>query len=158
MNHKLALSSYDVLCFQETWFNDSTNTALLIANTSYGIYRRDRSSFVRNQKQKGGGVAILYSDSLNVQPLDLPNAELEIQCIRLSSIIVLNLYLPPYVTARRLRFINDLVKVLSFLYDKFIDTDVYIFGDSNASSIIWEFDRENPPFMTAARYVSIADG
>lgn len=43
INHRLATSTYDLICVQETWFTDVTDTSPLIANVDYQLYRCDRS-------------------------------------------------------------------------------------------------------------------
>lgn len=53
------VSQYDVIVATETWLNDNINDSELF-NTSYKIYRRDRSSTSLGGKE-GGGVLIAVS-------------------------------------------------------------------------------------------------
>lgn len=79
MNHKLALSAFDLIMIQETWFSDNTDFTWLTANTSYNIICNHRSFFTRRISKRGGGLALIYCNTLDVKQIELPHTLLEIQ-------------------------------------------------------------------------------
>lgn len=50
LNNYLATTLYDVICIQETWYNNSVNNSEIVSSNNYKINRCDRSTF--NNKQK----------------------------------------------------------------------------------------------------------
>lgn len=140
INHCLATSSYDLILFQETWFSGTTDTSLLLANLSYLIYRCDRSQFTSDNK-RGGGVAILYRNHLDIRIVELPKTRLEIQCICLNNVYIFNVYAPPHHRHRNI-FVNEFYDCVKFVLDGKGSQNVMIFGDFNSPTIKWEFDDE----------------
>ena len=47
------MNAYDVLCFNETWLEESITDSLLINNSLYSIVRHDRNG------KTGGGILVL---------------------------------------------------------------------------------------------------
>lgn len=141
INHHLATTTFDIFMLQETWFLGTTDTNLLTSNGVFEIYRRDRHSFLR-PKRSGGGVAIIHRKDLNMQILELPQTTLEIQAIRMSSVIFVNVYLPIYSVVNAISRLIDFVTCIKFIYTQYTACTVYIFGDFNMNGISWIFDEE----------------
>ena len=82
-----------MLCLSETWLTETVNTSTLLF-PGYIISRRDR------RKKTGGGVAILYRNTLRAEQLQVPvgNSTLEtlwLQITSRSTVVVGVVYRPP---------------------------------------------------------------
>lgn len=62
LNNKLTTSSFDIICIQESWLDDSINDNEITGGTQFSIVRADRS-FFNNPRKRGGGVCILIKDN-----------------------------------------------------------------------------------------------
>lgn len=63
----------DIVCIQETWFDASINSEIMIRNTDFLIYRSDRSEF-DSIKTSGGGVCTfinksIYSEQVSIKTI-----------------------------------------------------------------------------------------
>lgn len=149
MNNALAITIYDVLCFQETWYDHSIDTAELVASTNYTCIRQDRSTFL-DAKATGGGVLILVANSLTFVEIvyDFQTC-LEWVGIRLTmnklSYNILNVYFPPYRT--RSRMADELSDILRKIHAVNINDHVILLGDFNTPKIRWSIDEQNAGFL-----------
>lgn len=55
INNFLAITNYEVICLQETWFNDSVTNEEILASTNFNANRSDRHTFI-NTRKNGGGI------------------------------------------------------------------------------------------------------
>ena len=93
VNLLLLREQLDVLCLSETWLTEAVDTSTLLF-PGYIISRRDR------RKKTGGGVAILYRNTLRAEQLQVPvgNSTLEtlwLQITSRSTVVVGVVYRPP---------------------------------------------------------------
>lgn len=59
--HKFLQTSYnDIIAIQETWLTDNSSVESYIVNTEYLVFHKNRNS-------RGGGVAILVKNNLDVE-------------------------------------------------------------------------------------------
>lgn len=156
MNHQLAITTYDVLIFQETWFNDEADLSPLTANTNFGLYNLNRSKFNRRNRNRGGGIAILYRNFLDVKKIELPQTMVEIQAIKLNDVVVVNVYSPPH-TRQRTKYVDEFTDTVRFIERNFPINYIHVFGDFNHPTVIWDPDDVNPPFKVATGAVSTHD-
>lgn len=61
INNKLATSSFDLVCFVETWFDSSVLDRELYGGNNYSLQRADRSKF-KNNRSRGGGICIFCAE------------------------------------------------------------------------------------------------
>lgn len=66
---------YDLILISETWLNENISNGLLISNYSYSIYRNDRNG------RRGGGVAVLFKNSLKLTNVKLPDQFLNCEVV-----------------------------------------------------------------------------
>lgn len=141
MNHALAMTNYDLLFLQETWFSQTTDTSLLTANGVFDLYRCDRCTFKRPKKGRGG-LATLHKRDLELKQIKLPKTSLEIQATSLGNNVFMNCYLPIYTTAQTNVRIDELIDCVKFVYTNFKACTLFLFGDFNMSGIRWIFDED----------------
>jgi len=53
LRHLLTYGNYDIICFVETWLNESITDSMLIEGVPYRLIRRDRGSHA-------GGIAVFF--------------------------------------------------------------------------------------------------
>lgn len=145
MNNKLALTTFDVICIQETWYDDSVNSAELLASTNYTIYSRDRKEFW-SEKMNGGGVMILVRNDHNSTSITISERTcLEWVGIRLcvanKIYYILCVYFAPHQT--RSRMVDDLVQILKIIRSNGTNSHIVITSDFNTPNYVWEYDDQN---------------
>lgn len=145
INHRLATSTYDLIFLQETWFIESMDDSPLIANVPFQIYRCDRSNF-KSGLTRGGGVAILFGNSIDARIIELPATSIEIQCMKVSNTYFLNVYIPPHARLR-IKYVNEFHRIVKLILEKYHSPNLCAIGDFNSPSIQWVNDEENPPFL-----------
>ena len=68
LHYKLINNHLDIVCITETWLNSSVSDSVMVSDTNFSIYRKDRVG-----NQEGGGVCILTNNaSVLVNPVNLP--------------------------------------------------------------------------------------
>jgi len=132
----------DVLALTETWIpSDAPNAIKLdIAPPGYSVLHRHRGP---STGRCGGGVAIVYSDSVKVTAVDVCNySQFESMAVKIigrqSSIVVVCIYRPPgEVTSAFIDQLSDLFDQLTLL-----DCRSAVVGDFNVpGSIAGQLDR-----------------
>lgn len=146
-NSYLANSPYDLIAIQETWFDETVKDGELISNTNYNIFREDRSS-TTNTRVRGGGVAILVSKDMSYENIEFNyDTLIEYVIVRIgkgnSTVIVINVYLPPYSDKQRLQMITQLESIIMSVTGSFKNIPLIIVGDFNMSNIEW-FESDQP--------------
>jgi len=115
----------DVLCISETWLtNDLEDKYVCFPN--YNIYRQD--------KGRGGGVAIYVRDNLKVNPLNLTASKIDgvedlwlsIQCRKLPSVIIGCIYRHPHASAESFKYLLDIFREISLR-----NKPIIVLGDLN---------------------------
>ncbi|XP_037792643.1 uncharacterized protein LOC119587991 [Penaeus monodon] len=115
----------DVLCISETWLtNDLEDKYVCFSN--YNIYRQD--------KGRGGGVAIYVRDNLKVNPLNLTASKIDgvedlwlsIQCRKLPSVIIGCIYRHPHASAESFKYLLDIFREISLR-----NKPIIVLGDLN---------------------------
>lgn len=82
INQFLATTHYDIICLQETWFDDASNVDDCTASTSFSYIRNDRSSTL-NKRKKGGGLVTFIRNELDYEEIRMTQKFLvEVQIFR----------------------------------------------------------------------------
>ena len=125
VNHLLLSENLDVLCLSESWLTESVDDRMLVF-PGYAIIRRDRSG------RSGGGVAIIYRNSMTMVPLKVPSGDSQLESLWAQltgrrSVIVGAIYRPPS---------GPTAPIIADMHDQFVyviskDMPVYILGDTN---------------------------
>ena len=126
VNHLLLREQIDVLCLGETWLTEAVDSSMLLF-PGYVICRRDR-----RLKKTGGGVAIVYRDTLKAERMRVPTADSTLEALWLqitgrSTIVVCALYRPP--SGPPTPAIEDLHHQLTHVLAH--DRPTYVLGDVN---------------------------
>ena len=115
----------DVLCVSETWLKPSVGNNFIIV-PGYNLVRKDRA------KGRGGGICIVYRNTLTVEKLRVPTSGSELETLWLSfgrcqRVVIGVAYRPPRgaVTPQ----LDDLRDQLAHLLGQ--DRTVYLLGDLN---------------------------
>lgn len=150
INNALAISSYDILCIQESWFDQSITNGEITASTNYNICRKDRSFFA-SEKTRGGGVAIIIRN--NIAYTEIPNHEqtlIEYITVRIKHgnrfIWLINVYAPLNTGTKRM--INEIQLAVTKLRKSFANDEFIMVGDFNMSNITWSCDFQELPFLS----------
>lgn len=161
MNHKLSSSCYDIILFQEIWYNSTVNTNELTHMTNYQAFRRDRAESTKPRKL-GSGVITLVNKKLKSEIISINKATL-VQVIVIKttttnneSIIIVNCYIPPYHT---LTSIKELFKILHKIRKKFKSLQSLVIGDFNQFKLKWIPDSDTNqivPDIKEARKIEIS--
>ena len=141
VNHLLLSERLDVLCISETWLTDAVESRML-QFPGYVISRCDRLG-----GKSGGGVAIIYRNTMTAEPLRIPAATsaLETLWLRLtlaSPIIVGVVYRPP--SSPTTPALDDLYSQLTDVLGR--NLPVYLLGDTN-------FDASRPAKQGVTSYL-----
>lgn len=127
-NHFLSNTSYDVITIQETWFDESVKDGEITGNSNFNIIRRDRSA-TTNKRLRGGGVMTLISKDITYQQIEF-NYEtlLEYTVCKIgtdpSTLMVINVYIPPYDEKSRLSMIIQLNSIVMSVIESFKNVPV----------------------------------
>ena len=94
VGHLIGTERLDLLCLSETFLTASVDSCMLVI-PGYAICRRDRAT-----GRSGGGVAVLYRNTLTVERLRAPAPQSALEALWLqvtgrSSIIIGTVYRPP---------------------------------------------------------------
>ena len=146
INHLILLERLDVLCVSETWLTDAVDDRML-QFPGYVISRRDRRG-----GKSGGGVAIIYRNTVTAEPLRVPAAtsaleSLWLRLILKSPIIVGAVYRPP--SRPTTPAIDDLHNQLTSVLG--LNLPMYLLGDTN-------FDVSRPEKQGVTPYLPAAAG
>lgn len=134
---KLSLSSdtFDVLFITQTWFSQYITDNFLVSNTSYNVYRSDRSN------RRGGGVAAFVKNIFPAAVADCSNVNSNYQflCIDIFLSGILHkfflVYRPPNLSPEdNTNLINELQKI----FDTCKTCQIYLLGDFNLPNICWQ--------------------
>ena len=139
MSHLLSNNEVEMLFFTETWLHSKIPDSMVNVD-GFSILRSDR------QYSKGGGVALLYKNSLSVKLINLRNnvkfnsaiKNFEFICVDLVnkplSIRFLCIYLPPKFSA-----CIDTINALCFVISQFSKSSspCFVLGDFNLPNIDW---------------------
>ena len=128
----------DLLCCCETWLQPSTPDSVIVANTDFSIFRKDRLHSI------GGGVCILINNS-TITAVDVPLldefCDLEIVCVDIVNTSiptrVIACYRPPSTDTDcdAILHMKMFDKCLEFLCD--VDSTIVIAGDINLPYVDW---------------------
>ena len=126
VNLLLLREQLDVLCLSETWLTEAVDTSTLLF-PGYAICRRDR-----RHKKTGGGVAIVFRNSLRAEQMSVPTANSTLETLWLqitsrSTITVGAVYRPP--SGPSAPAIEDIHHQLTFVLGQ--DRPTYVLGDVN---------------------------
>ena len=145
INHLILSERLDVLCVSETWLTDAVDDRML-QFPGYVISRRDRRG-----GKSGGGVAIIYRNTVTAEPLRVPAAtsaleSLWLRLILKSPIIVGAVYRPP--SSPTTPAIDDLHNQLTSVLG--LNLPMYLLGDTN-------FDVSRPEKQGVTPYLQQLD-
>lgn len=135
LNDFLINTTFDIIALQETWYDNTVNSAEIIAASNFQICRMDRSKFQSN-RSKGGGICLFIRDGIEYMEIVNPQqTTIEMQALRITNayrpIIVLNVYLPPYRS--RVYMVDELANFVRYLKRIKLDTVVIIISYTLAS-------------------------
>lgn len=144
INELLTKSPFNIIAFQETWFDQSIEDFEQIKNTNFNIIRQDRHE-TSHPKKVGWGVALLLRSEIKYKRHSFDGISI-LQYIYISifiessKIVLVNIYSPfGLVPAANLELTTLLKEV-----EKLDRTDVIIVGDFNMPLIKWIPDEEFP--------------
>lgn len=145
----MANTRFDVILLQETWFDDSIDSAEIIACTNFAIERSDRSKF-DHSKTRGGGICILIHNTLQFTRIPVfEHTKFELNVVRIRTgnkfLIIINVYFPPYDSRRTL--VHQLDEILSNLKRTYPSDEFVLSGDFNSSRTRWHHDDQTPGFL-----------
>lgn len=135
----LSLCKHDIVCVTETWLSSNIGDCVLVGNTDYSIYRKDRCG------RHGGGVCIFVRNSsvksfrVGLQPIydNLELIAIDVLCCTGKFRLVVG-YRPPTSSERDtadLAYTKILCDCLDSLYPP--NTAFLICGDFNLPKINW---------------------
>lgn len=144
MNELLTMSLFDIVAFQETWFDETVEDHELVRNTNFNMIRQDRRH-TDHHKKGGGGIAILIKNELTFrQHLFREIRKLQFLCISVikdnSTLLLINVYSPFGLLDDS---IADFIALLS-LTNSIPRTETLIVGDFNMPMIKWYQDKDVP--------------
>ena len=127
----LSARNFDVLCIGETWLTPDVSDKFLIF-PGYSLLRCDRTKTKRNVLCRGGGVCIIYRDSLTVEKVSIRSAASDLDCLWVQvvsrrPIIIGVVYRPP--SAAITPSLQDLSHQLTQVLAK--DKPTFLLGDTN---------------------------
>lgn len=70
INDKLSTTAFEILCLQETWYDDKVGSSEIIASANFALVRNDRSC-LESRKKSGGGLATFIMNDLNFKQISL---------------------------------------------------------------------------------------
>ena len=122
----LGAQSLDLLGVSETWLSPSVDDSFLIF-PGYKVVRRDRGG-----DRRGGGVCVLYRESLRVEVLTVPSTGSPLESLWLSlcsttTVVIGIMYRPP--SAPVTAVLDDLQSQLAHVCGT--DKPLYVLGDVN---------------------------
>lgn len=122
----------DVVVITESWLNSDIEDHELLNNTSYTVYRRDRTG------RRGGGVLVFVKQWLVSSRLSIESNH-EILCLKIvlptSTTILISCYRAPDCDTS---FTNELNSIVSHLTTRFPRANLVLCGDFNFPDIDWE--------------------
>lgn len=132
---------YDILCFNETWLNESVNDSEILDNR-YNIVRRDRC-LNQSGLLRGGGVLIALDKKFSFEMCDntINNMEyliLKVSVSQLTTFYLCVVYFRPNTSA------DDYMNFYSIFSNDvdMMSKPVLILGDFNLSNINWSEESE----------------
>lgn len=152
INHRPSTTPFDILCSQESWFDQDVATHEIVHSTDFNITRNDRS-ITDNTRIKGGGVFTLSRKRFNCEEIRLPSRTTgEFLCTKIatnrSHFYIINVYMPPYERNSRLGMVNELARVMKLFLHQDTNAEIIVLGDFNMSRITWQFDEECPGILS----------
>ena len=131
VNELLRTQQIDVLCLGETWLTSEISDSYLVF-PGYSVMRCDRKRPKRGPDRRGGGVCVLFRDSLTVERLAIKStdSDLESMWVRVVSrrpVVLGVVYRPP--SAAVSPTLQDLGHQLTQVIAK--NTPFYTLGDMN---------------------------
>lgn len=144
INERLSISLFQLVLFQETWFDRKISDEELIKNTDFNIYRHDREQ-TDHHKQIGGGVATLVRSHIKTKRHVHNNIRiLQYICLELSVeqsvIFVINIYYPFGFS----REANVEFELLLRMIEPMHKNETIVMGDFNMPSVKWIPDIDLP--------------
>lgn len=85
INNSLAVTDFDIVCLQETWWNGTVIDDEIIGGTSYRIVRSDHSCFM-NSRRIGGGLVTILHQRLDYEQISIAKTSIECHVIRMKSL------------------------------------------------------------------------
>ncbi|XP_055590841.1 uncharacterized protein LOC129742929 [Uranotaenia lowii] len=140
LHSALSAADYDVICFTETWLNNTIKDSEL--TDCYTPYRCDRSE-TTSRFERGGGVMIGVKNNIRSSSLTEDCATcLEKVVVHLKlqnrSLYISTVYLPPYSTlahyAQFFACMNEISNITGS------EEDVFWLGKFNLPALIWTYD------------------
>lgn len=137
-------SLFNLIAFQETWFDETVDDHELTKNTNYNLFRQDRRE-TSHIKQGGGGVALLIQSEIRVKRHFFDNIRiLQYICVEVtigsSILLVVNIYSPFGFVGESNIELGVLLRGVEALHK----TDIILLGDFNMPSLKWRADIELP--------------
>lgn len=143
---RIATTSYEILCFTETWFKSKHN------NDSYfppifDVYRNDRTSMDR-----AGGVAILVAKKFNSKELkDVSDPDCDCIAVRIpfaqSPLIIYVAYVPQWQQADNTCYMKH-YNLIKKLCTNYVNHRIIVVGDWNLADIKWKLDASESYYLT----------
>ena len=121
--------SLDILAVSETWLSSAVDSSFLIF-PGYKVVRRDRPG--RGGSRRGGGVCVLYRESLRAEMLTVPGVSSPLESLWLSvcgatTVVIGVMYRPP--SAPVATVLDDMQCQLAHVCGT--DKPLYVLGDVN---------------------------
>lgn len=143
LQYSLAVNNPDIVCITETWLHSSTPNCVIVGDTNFSIYRKDRPV-----NHEGGGVCILINNaSVQAVPIDLPTKYYALELVAVDiinqeshtpSFRLFVAYRPPSCSETdpsSLYYISQLCGCIESLYP--LNSTVVLCGDFNFPRINW---------------------
>ena len=127
---------FHIIAVCETWLNNDFADSMLLNNSPYIIFRKDRPVL-----KKGGGVCLFVKTSLAVTNVVIPDKFFNVEIIAIDVKIgitnhrIVCVYKPP---ACNVQYVQDMCDCLAYLGNKNIP--ITICGDLNFPNIDWRSD------------------
>lgn len=148
INSLLVNTIFDVIRFQETWFDPSITDVEIVSFTNFNIFRNDRAD-TAHHKKTDGGCATITSKSLDARRVLFESSILQYVAITFKlhglSYLVVNIYIPFGTNSQSVPEYLKIIDGIGISYD-----EVIICGDFNLPNIRWEFDEEISGLMIPA--------
>lgn len=144
INDILTMTLFDIICLQETWFDETVEDHEILKNTNFNLVRQDRRD-TSHPKLRGGGVAVFIKNDLPFKSFSFPEIQiLQYNCILIkkdsSSLLIVNIYFPFGLNAES---IDGLVFLLSKM-ENIPRSDTIIVGDFNMPNLGWSENHDRP--------------
>ena len=129
------LSEYNIYCLQESWLNENIDSAELLLNDDYTIYRSDRP--ISNEQNAHGGSLIAVRNNLISEKIENPMPDSCVACkvrINTTEFVICSFYNPPKGSPYRYS-IEDFQLLLKSIPKSY---PVVICGDINLPDVNWK--------------------